>query len=104
MTDELKPCPWCDKNAVHVAVCDDEGNYHGELGCEYEKDAWSGLSYALYHDGWGDCILCTDGTEGCMGGVLFDTAQEAIDAWNYPICGNPNLCGRESRRTNDEKT
>ena len=79
---KLKKCPFCKKNAVFVGVHDDEGNYHGNLGCEYEQNPWSGLSYALHHEGWGDCILCTDDTEQTMGGVLFDTAEEAIKEWN----------------------
>lgn len=79
---ELRKCPFCNKQAVFIGVCDDEGNYHGRIGCEYENDAWSGLCYALHHEGWGDCILCTDGEEQAMGGVLFDTAEEATEEWN----------------------
>ena len=82
ITPNLKKCPFCKKQAVFIGVHDDEGNYHGPIGCEYEEDAWSGLSYALHHEGWGDCILCTDGTYSLMGGVLFDTAEEAADEWN----------------------
>ena len=78
---ELTPCPFCGgKDVVNIIVCDDEGNIHGELGCEYEQDPWSGLSYALIHQGWGDCLLCTD--DGVMGGVLYDSAEDAADAWN----------------------
>nr|DAO91958.1 MAG TPA: restriction alleviation protein [Caudoviricetes sp.]DAR75205.1 MAG TPA: restriction alleviation protein [Caudoviricetes sp.] len=80
--EELKRCPFCGKNAVYIGVCDDEGNFHGRLGCEYEQDPWSGLSYDLHHEGWGKCILCTDGDNQSMGGVLFDTAEDAIEAWN----------------------
>lgn len=79
---ELKPCPFCGKRKVFIAVHDDEGNYKGHRGCDYERDPWSGLSYALHHEGWGECILCSDGVEVVMGGVLFDTAKEAIEAWN----------------------
>ena len=61
-------------------VCDDEGNYHGELGCKYEQDPWSGLSYALAHEGWGKCLLCTDNE--VMGGLLFSTAEVAAEEWN----------------------
>lgn len=79
---ELKPCPYCKKKAVFIGVHDYEGNYHGRIGCEYENNAWSGLSYSLHHDGWGECILCTDGEEQTMGGIHFDTAEEAAEEWN----------------------
>ena len=79
---ELKPCPFCKEKKVFIGVHDDEGNYKGHIGCEYEKAPWSGLSYALHHEGWGECILCTDGDDMTMGGVLFDTAEEAAEEWN----------------------
>ena len=31
-----------------------------------------------------DCPLCTDGAESTMGGMLFDTAEEAISALSPP--------------------
>ena len=77
-------CPICKKKALFVGVHDDEGNYHGPVGCEYENNPWSGLSYALHHEGWGDCPLCTDGAYSTMGGMLFDTAEEAINALTPP--------------------
>ena len=73
-------CPICKKDALFVGVHDDEGNYHGLVGCDYESNPWSGLSYALHHDGWGECPLCSDGEYDTMGGMLFDTAEEAIAA------------------------
>ena len=79
---ELKPCPFGVDHKVWIGVHDDEGNYHGAIGCEYESDPWSGLSYGLHHDGWGDCPLCTDGEGDCMGGMLFDTPEDATEAWN----------------------
>ena len=82
--DRKMECPICKKKAVFVGVHDDEGNYHGLMGCEYENAPWSGLSYALHHEGWGDCPLCTDGAESTMGGMLFDTAEEAISALSLP--------------------
>lgn len=81
----LKICPFCKKQAVFIGVHDDEGNYKGRPGCVYEQDPWSGLSYALHHEGWGDCILCSDGADTTMGGILFDTAEEAADAWNKGV-------------------
>jgi len=78
----LNKCPCCGKAVVTIRVHDDEGNYQGELGCEYEKNPWSGLSYALHHDGWGECLLATDGDYEVMGGILFDTAEEAAEMWN----------------------
>ena len=77
-------CPICKKKVLFVGVHDDEGNYHGLVGCEYENDPWSGLSYALHHDGWGDCPLCTDGAYSAMGGMLFDRAEDAISALTPP--------------------
>ena len=77
-------CPICKKKVLFVGVHDDEGNFHGLVGCEYENDPWSGLSYALHHDGWGDCPLCTDGAYSTMGGMLFDTAEDAISALSQP--------------------
>ena len=77
-------CPICKKKALFVGVHDDEGNYHGPVGCEYENNPWSGLSYALHHEGCGDCPLCTDGAYSTMGGMLFDTAEEAINALTPP--------------------
>ena len=82
--DRKMECPICKKKAVCVGVHDDEGNYHGLMGCEYENAPWSGLSYALHHEGWGDCPLCTDDAESTMGGMLFDTAEEAISALSPP--------------------
>lgn len=77
-------CPICKKKVLFVGVHDDEGNYHGLVGCEYENDPWSGLSYALHHEGWGDCPMCTDGAYSTMGGMLFDTSEEAISALTLP--------------------
>lgn len=77
----LKPCPYCKKEAVSIGVHDNEGNYKGEPGCEYESHPWSGLCYGLHHwDGFGECIFCSD--DHVMGGILFDTAEEAAEAWN----------------------
>lgn len=81
---EKMECPICKKKALFVGVHDDEGNYHGLVGCEYENDPWSGLSYALHHEGWGDCPMCTDGAYSTMGGMLFDTVEEAISALSQP--------------------
>lgn len=79
---DLKPCPFGADHKVWIGVHDDEGNYHGAIGCGYESDPWSGLSYGLHHEGWGDCPLCTDGEGDCMGGMLFDTPEDATEAWN----------------------
>lgn len=74
----LKRCPICG-GVVSIGVCDDEGNYHGECGCEYEQDHYSGLSYSLRHQ---DDISCA--LRGCetIGHMLYDTADEAAAAWN----------------------
>lgn len=88
MAEKRIMCPFCKKPAVFVGVHDDEGNFHGLPGCEYERDPWSGLSYALHHKGWGDCILCTDSEYEVMGGVLFDTEEEAAAGLNLCAGGD----------------
>lgn len=92
-------CPICKKKVLFVGVHDDEGNYHGLVGCEYENDPWSGLSYALHHEGWGDCPMCTDGAYSTMGGMLFDTAEDAISALSLP---NEPLTIEQLREMKDE--
>ena len=81
---KLKPCPFCGReDAVWIGVHDDEGNYHGmHGGCDYEDEPWSGLCYGLHHVDWGNCLLCTDGEDNVMGGVLFDTPEDAAYYWN----------------------
>lgn len=95
-------CPFCGQKAIFVGVHDDEGNYKGRPGCEYESDPWSGLCYAIHHDGWGDCILCTDAHDLPLGGCFFDTAEEAFQA--IPTLTHPNepLTLEELREINEE--
>ena len=81
-------CPFCGQKSIFVGVHDDEGNYQGRPGCEYESDPWSGLRYAIHHDGWGDCLLCTDAHDLPLGGCFFDTAEEAFQA--IPTLTPPN--------------
>ena len=79
---ELKPCPFGADHKVWIAVHDDEGNYHGPIGCEYESDPWSGLKYALHHEDVDNGLLGTDGDYEAMSGVLFETPAEAEETWN----------------------
>lgn len=79
-------CPFCGEDKLHIGVHDDEGSYRGELGCAYELAPWRGLSYGIHHDDWGECILCTDGVNETMGGILFDTHQEARDEISKLSC------------------
>lgn len=81
-------CPFCGQKTLFVGVHDDEGNYKGRPGCDYESNSWSGLCYAIHHDGWGDCILCTDAHDLPLGGCFFDTEKEALEA--IPTLTPPN--------------
>jgi hypothetical protein len=82
MPNELKPCPFCGAN-IKVVCCDDEGNTHSD---DYENDPWSGLGYQLYHDIDDDpnneCPIARHSGEGIMGIFIYDSREEAIEAWN----------------------
>jgi len=79
---KLKPCPFCG-SGIRIFVCDDEGNLHTN---DYEKDPWSGLGYKLYHDITDDptekCPIAQHEGEGEMGIWIYNTREEAIEAWN----------------------
>lgn len=83
-------CPFCGQKAIFVGVHDNEGNYEGRPGCEYELNPCNGLSYAIHHDGLGDCILCTDGYDMPLG-HFFDTAEEVFQAISTLIQPNEPL-------------
>lgn len=83
--EELKSCPFCG-GEVLIVVCDDEGNIHN---WDYEDDPWSGLSYCLWHseieDPTGNCPIAKYEEEGKIGIWLYDTREEAIEAWNRRV-------------------
>ena len=82
---ELKPCPFCG-GEVKVIICDREGNARSD---EYEKDPWSGLGFMLYHGVEKNpyCVIANDPGEH-LGGWIYDTREEAIDAWNSRVKGD----------------
>lgn len=82
MEKELLPCPFCGSQ-IRIVVCDDEGNIHED---DYENDPWSGLGYRLYHDiaDFKDVNCPIAGHEGSgeMGIWIYNTREDAIEAWN----------------------
>lgn len=70
------PCPFCG-GEVSVVVLDDEGNIRDE---EYERDPYSGLSYAVAHDDPnGVCPIATyDGPLPW----LYDSRDSVAHVWN----------------------
>ena len=82
MKAKLKSCPFCGSK-IRIVVCDDEGNTHDD---NYVNDPWSGLGYQLYHDITDDsnnqCPIARHEGEGIMGVWIYDSKEEAIEAWN----------------------
>lgn len=82
MSDERLKCPFCE-GEVRIVVCDSEGNLRPD---EYENDPWSGLGFKLYHDETmtnGEyCPIAGHESEGTLGMYIYDTREEAIEAWN----------------------
>jgi hypothetical protein len=80
-TKTLKPCQFCGGKAS-ISVSDDEGNQRDE---EYEKDPWSGLSFKIQHghESNKNCPIANFEEDGGTVGVyLYDSREEAIEAWN----------------------
>ncbi|WP_270403187.1 hypothetical protein [Candidatus Collinsella stercoripullorum] len=76
MMDKLKTCPFCNGEA-HIVVCDYEGNIRDE---EYERDPYSGLSYAVAHDDPnGACPMATYDEPLPW---LYDSRDSAAHVWN----------------------
>ena len=76
-----KPCPFCG-GRVGITVCDDEGNLHDR---EYLARPYSGVGYQLRHTHELNpgCPIAKYEEEGGIVGVwIYDTAEEAIEAWN----------------------
>lgn len=87
--EQIGTCMFCGK-PVYVDITDEEGNYPKAPG--YEEDPYSGLCYVLVHT-YSDEYLCPIAHhEGEHLGLIYDTKEDAIAAWNRrtePI-GNPD--------------
>lgn len=74
----IKPCPFCGKT-VKIQLTDAEGNFRDGT---YLKNPWSGIGYVITHN-VEDCLIATeDDNYDTVGHCIFDTRDEAIDAWN----------------------
>lgn len=76
-----KPCPFCG-GKVAVVICDDEGNLHDD---DYLFNPYSGVGYKLRHTHELnlECPIAEyEEDEGTVGVYIYDTAEDAIEAWN----------------------
>lgn len=79
--EKPKPCPFCG-GRVGVAVCDDEGNLHNR---GYLARPYSGVGYRLVHTHElnPNCPIARyEDDDGILGVHIYDSAEEAIEAWN----------------------
>lgn len=79
-----KPCPFCG-GKVAVVICDDEGNLHDD---DYLSNPYSGVGYQLRHTHELNpkCPIAKYEEDGGIVGVwIYDTAEEAIEAWNRRV-------------------
>ena len=79
--NELKPCPFCG-GKVSIVLCDDEGNLHDEA---YREHPYSGLDFMLHHahEDNPECPIASyECNGGILGGVYYDTKEQAAEAWN----------------------
>jgi hypothetical protein len=77
---ELKPCPFCGGEAI-AHKCDALGQLKGDNYTNYSCD---GIGYHLVHfNPYGKiCPIAGDDDEGKIGQFIFDTPEEAAEAWN----------------------
>lgn len=88
MTERLRPCPFCGGKA-RIQVTDDEGNLKSE---SYLKDPYSGVGYVIIHDISisTDCCPIATNLNEVQGIYIYDSKQEAIDAWNKRVNDDSN--------------
>lgn len=94
VSEELMPCPFCG-GEVSVVVLDEEGNIRDE---EYERDPYSGLSYAVAHDDPnGACPIATYDEPLPW---LYESRDDVAHVWNRRAertcrmvdCGSHDTC------------
>lgn len=84
MAMKIKPCPFCG-GRVGIAVCDDEGSIH-DWG--YLARPYSGVGYRLCHTHElnPSCPIARyKEDDGTIGVLIYDSAEEAVNAWNRRI-------------------
>lgn len=80
---KLNKCPFCGHEAVSISVYDIDEKWKGPLGCDFEKDPDCDIAlYALHHEEWMSCVLRCDDQEEALGGLFFNSAEEAAKYWN----------------------
>lgn len=78
---KLKRCPFCGGD-FKIQLTDEEGNFRND---DYLNYPYSGIGYVVTHPvQWDSCPIATE-DDATLGNIIYETAEEAIEAMNTRV-------------------